>query len=244
MVRKITRGVWALDLLTDTLLLALLPAIVVLAGMTVLLGLRWPGMGAVIAIGGAIYMGLTVTLSLRYVAPSARLADLWDTRVGGALADAITCNAVVRAFGAEAREQARLGAVVAKWSARTGRTWVRGTNNGTAQVATLLALRIMVVGLGLLLWWHGRASGGDIAYVLTAYFVIHGYLAHIGFHVRNLQRSVNEMEELVALSAEPVAVADRAGAVPPALLRGGSSSTAWASTIPAIASRCSLASRS
>ncbi len=212
-VRRVTRGVWALDLLTDTLLLALMPAVVVLAGMAVLLGWHWPAMGIAIAGGGALYLAMAVLLSLNYVAPSARLANLWDTRLGGALADAVTCNAVVRAFGAETREEVRLGAAITKWRGRTRRSWMRATNNGTAQVSALVGLRLIVVGLALLLWWHGHATGGDVATVLTAYFVIHGYLAHIGFHVRNLQRSVNDMEEMVALAAEPMAIADRPDAV-------------------------------
>src|SRR6202007_1012426 len=44
-VRKVTRGMWALDLLNDTLLLALLPSLSVLVGSMVLLGLPWPSLG-------------------------------------------------------------------------------------------------------------------------------------------------------------------------------------------------------
>ena len=47
-VRKITRGMWALDLMHDTLLLALLPSLVVLVGSMIVLGLHWPVMGVVI----------------------------------------------------------------------------------------------------------------------------------------------------------------------------------------------------
>ena len=52
-VRKVTRGMWAIDLLNDTLLLALLPSFVVLVGSTVLLGYYWPLMGLVVTVGGA-----------------------------------------------------------------------------------------------------------------------------------------------------------------------------------------------
>ncbi|MFO1070763.1 MAG: ABC transporter ATP-binding protein [Geminicoccaceae bacterium] len=213
-VRRVTRGMWALDLLNDTLLLALLPSLVVLAGSTVLLAWHWPVMGAVVATGSLVYVALTVLLSLRYVAPAARLANMWDTRVGGALADAVSCNAVVKAFGAEHREDDRLSHVVGKWRRRTDRTWRRGTNNGTAQVAALLLMRTAVLGLAVWLWWQGRATPGDIAYVLTTYLVIHGYLRDVGMHVRNLQRSVNDMEELVALHALPLGVADLPDARP------------------------------
>ncbi|TJV88132.1 MAG: ABC transporter ATP-binding protein, partial [Mesorhizobium sp.] len=69
--------------------------------------------------------------SLGYVAPAASLANSWDTRVGGALADAVSCNAVVKGFGAEVREDARLANIMTKWRHRTRRSWVRVTNIGS-----------------------------------------------------------------------------------------------------------------
>ena len=116
-VRKITRGMWALDLLNDTLLVALLPSLVVLVGSALVLAFYWPAMGLVVVVGARLYVAMTATLSLAYVAPAARLANQWDTRLGGALADAVSCNAVVKAFGAEAREDARFARVLGKWRA-------------------------------------------------------------------------------------------------------------------------------
>lgn len=212
-VRKITRGMWALDLLTDTILIALLPSLVVLIGSTVLLAWHWPAMGLVVLAGALLYVGVTVSLSLGYVAPAARLANSWDTRVGGALADAISCNPVVKAYGAELREDTRIATVLAKWALRTRRTWLRGTTSGTAQQFVLLALRAAVIGLVIWLWANGQATPGDVAFVLTSYAVVHGYLRDVGQHVHNLQRSVNDMEELVAMHGQPYGVPDRKGAV-------------------------------
>ena len=64
--------------------------------------------------------------------------------MGGSLADAVTCNAVVKSFGAEAREDARLGRVLSKWSRRTYRHWTNGTWSGTTQMIVLLGLRASV----------------------------------------------------------------------------------------------------
>lgn len=213
-VRKVTRGMWALDLLNDTLLVALLPSVTMLIGTTLLLGWHWPVMGLLVAAGSVIYVALTVWLSLAYVAPAATLANSWDTRLGGALADAVSCNAVVKAFGAEAREDTRLSAVLAKWQSRTQRTWWRGTLNGVAQGLTMLVLRAVVLGYALALWAWGEAGAGDIAFVLTAFALLNGYLRDVGMHVRNVQRSVNDMEELVAIHAHPIGVEDREGAGP------------------------------
>src|SRR5207302_4132340 len=92
-VRKITRGMWALDLLNDTILLALLPSLVVLIGSMILLGVHWASLGMVIALGAVSYVTMTVLFSTRYIAPAARVSNAWDTKVGGTLADALTCNA-------------------------------------------------------------------------------------------------------------------------------------------------------
>jgi len=219
-VRKITRGMWALDLLNDTLLVALLPSVVMLVGSTVLLGWRWPMMGAVVGVGSVLYIAVTVIVSLGFVAPAARLANAWDTRMGGALADAVSCNGVVKAFGAEEREEALLDRVIVKWRHRTRRTWIRGTINGGLQGGMLVAIQAAILGAELLLWMRGEASVGDITFALTMFFMLQGYLRDVGMHIRNLQRSVNDMEELVQLESQPLGIEDRPGAGPIAIGKG------------------------
>jgi ATP-binding cassette, subfamily B, bacterial len=213
-VRKITRGMWALDLLNDTILMALLPSLAVLLGSMILLGLHWVSLGLVIALGALIYVSMTVMFSTRYIAPAARISNAWDTKVGGTLADALTCNAVVKSFGAEAREDARLAGVVSRWRTRVKRTWLRYTYTSTAQLTVLLCLRASVIGGSLLLWMAGHASPGDVTYVLTSYYIIHAYLRDVGMHINNLQRSVNDMEELVAIHDEAIGIADAVDARP------------------------------
>ncbi|VCU69636.1 Putative multidrug export ATP-binding/permease protein [Pigmentiphaga humi] len=219
-VRKITRGMWALDLLNDTLLIALLPSLVMLLGSTAMLWARWPLMGVVVGASALLYIAIVTAMSLGFVAPSARLANSWDTRMGGALADAVTCNTVVKAFGAEEREEARLARIVGKWRLRTRRTWVRGTLNGGLQGAMLVLMQAGILGTALLLWTRGQTSVGDITFALTTFFVLQGYLRDIGMNIRNLQRSVNDMEELVALEGQPLGIDDAPGAPPIAITQG------------------------
>jgi len=219
-VRKITRGMYALDVLNDTLLINLLPSFVMLVGTTLLLGWFWPVVGLVTALGSLTYIAITVGLAVAWVAPAASLANAWDTRMGGALADAISCNSVVKAFGAETREEGRLDNVVAKWRSRTRRTWSRGTAAGSAQATMLVLLRAAILSAGLWLWLNGLAKAGDIAFVLTSFFMLQGYLRDVSVYIRNLQRAVNDMEELVDIHRQPLGVADRAGAKPFVITEG------------------------
>ncbi|HVY79381.1 MAG TPA: ABC transporter ATP-binding protein [Steroidobacteraceae bacterium] len=213
-VRKITRGMWALDSLNDVLLLALLPATVVLVATVALLAHHWPVMGLIMALGAIAYTALSVFLATRVIAPASRLSNALDTRLGGVLSDALSANAVVKSFGAEAREDERLASVIDKWARRTRRTWMRHTWSASGQLALLWTVRTAVTGTALWLWWHGRATPGEITYVLTTYFVVHGYLRDIGQHIHHLQRAVNEMEEMVRLYDQPFGVADSPGAKP------------------------------
>ncbi|QHI95160.1 ATP-binding cassette domain-containing protein [Aristophania vespae] len=198
-VRRITRGIWALDSLNDTLLLLIVPEVLVLVGTTSVLIVKSPLMGAVLGLSVVIFAFSSIRLALHYVAPSARLSNQWDTRLGASLADSITCNAVVKAFGAEKREERHLEKISYLWSRRTLRSWIRGTNSANFQASLSLLMRIILIGLVVLFWWQGKAGPGDVAYVLTMMFLIQGYLRDLGQQVSQVQRSVNEMEELVAL---------------------------------------------
>jgi ATP-binding cassette subfamily B protein len=219
-VRKITRGMWALDSLNDVQLLMLLPACVVLVGTMALLAHHWPVMGVVMSIGALAYVALTVILSTRVIAPASRLSNAQDTRIGAALADALSSNAVVKAFGAEEREDSRLARIVRKWRQRTHRTWMRHNWSAAGQLTLLWLVRTSITATAVWLWWQGRATPGEVTYVLTSYFVVHGYLREIGQHIHQLQRSVNEMEEMVRLFAEPFGVPDAPHAKPLRVTRG------------------------
>jgi ATP-binding cassette subfamily B protein len=78
----------------------------------------------------------------------------------------------------------------------------------------------LVLAYAVWLWWHGRATAGDMTFVLTTYFIVHGYLRDVGQHVRILQRSANEMEEMVRFYSQPFGVVDRANAKPIRVTRG------------------------
>lgn len=219
-VRNITRGMSAIEQINTTIMMVLLPSFSVLLGSMILLGVRWTSLGVVIALGGVLYVVMAALFSTRYITPAARVSNAWDSRVSGTLADALTCNAVVKSFGAEARENVRLARVINRWRVRVRRSWVRYNCSAISQLLLLLGLRTSVTGVSVLLWMSGHASPGDVTYVLTSYYVIHAYLRDVGMHINNLQRSVNDMEELVAIHDVQIGVEDASGAGP-ILIEGG-----------------------
>ena len=210
-VRRITRGMWAYDTLSDTVVLELGPALLLLTGFSAAMALRDPLMGLYFAVAVIGFLAISVTLSLVWVAPANQRSAEADTRLGGALADAVTCNPTVKAFGAERQEDARLGGVLDAWRVRALRSWRRSLDTGATQSAMI----VLLLG-GLLALVLGRAEAGtrvdDLVYVLSTYFLVNGHLRNVGRQVRTLQQAVNELEDLAVIDATAPQIADAPGA--------------------------------
>ncbi len=219
-VRNVTRGVWAFDMFGDAVYFHLGPAAAVTMGAVALMLWHWPLMGLVFLAGAVLYTALSIRLSLGYVAPIRRVAAECDSRLGGALADALTCNAVVKSTAAEAREDARLGDVLDTWQANMLRAWYASIHTGVAQNAMLIALQAALVGGALWLWSRGQASAGDVAYVLTSFLLVGRWLRDVGMQLRTAQQAANDMERLIEYHRTPATVVDRPEAAPLAVTGG------------------------
>ena len=119
------------------MLMALLPSLVVLVGIdgrcSACTGRCWALVDRRRA--RSVYVTMTVLLSTRWVAPAARLSNAWDTRIGGALADAIELQRRgqgLRRRGARGRALRR--ASLGKWRSRVPPHLVRAAHvNGGLQ---------------------------------------------------------------------------------------------------------------
>ncbi len=219
-VRKVSRGMWAYDEFADTFVLGLFPAAVVVVGATLTLSLHWPLMGGYVLAASAVYVTVCVAMSMSYVAPANRLANEADSAIGAAMADAIGCNAAIKSFGAEMREEDRFQSVAERWRASALKSWGRQTDVEIVQSVLTIVLQVGLLGLALVFWARGKATAGDVTFVMTSYFVVNGYLREIGMHVRSMQRAVNELDDIVGFSKLEPAVADRPEARPMSVSRG------------------------
>ncbi|EJC75036.1 ABC-type multidrug transport system, ATPase and permease component [Rhizobium leguminosarum bv. trifolii WSM2012] len=219
-VRGITRGMWAIQRLNELLLTYLLPSIATLVGASIALGSHWWLIGLMVALGSLVYIGVTVALSMGWVSPAARLASASDTKLSGALADAITCNSVVKAFGAESREEARLRDVLAEWAEQARRSWTRGTWTSTIQGFMTVSIQACILGTGLVMWRQGLATPPDIAFVLSISLIMQGHLLSVALVTGDLQRLVSDMEELVLLAKMRPGIEDKPNAKPIAINTG------------------------
>jgi ATP-binding cassette subfamily B protein len=207
-VRRLSRAMWGYDVVADSMVVFIGPALIVLLGLSIQMALRWPFVGAFSLVIVTIYIVSNVVLSNVYVGKAQRKSVALDSRIGGALADAISSNPTVKGFGAEEREEARIHQATGDWRVATNRTWNRYTDVWLAQSILLSVLQAGLAGLMILRWTRGEASAGDVAFVITSFLLMSGYLRNIGDNIRMMQRGLADIEDVAGYARTAPQVAD------------------------------------
>ena len=211
-VRKITRGKWAFETVSDPFYHGILPTTVILLAITAVHFSHWPLMGAVFLCGFLIYVAISVFLSLRYVAPMNMQFIRSDSKLGGLLADTVSCNAVVKSFASERRESTFVISFVDKWRALLLRAWWRNSMTEMMQSGVLVVLMGVVVSLAVWHWSHGLSSPGQVIFTITGFLTVKGYIRSIGQQIRQLQKGVSEIQDVVEFSYMPSGIEDKSSA--------------------------------
>jgi ATP-binding cassette subfamily B protein len=213
-VRRLSRAMWGYDMVSDAIVMWIGPALLVLIGLSTMMIFRWPMVGLFSLAIVALYIASNVILTAKYARPLNQRSVALDSRIGGALADSVTGNPTVRSFGAEARESARIGEITETWRGAVVRTWNRFTDLWLIQNILLAVLQGGLTGLLLMLWTQGKATPGDVAFGITAFLVMSGYLRNIGENVRMLQKGLDDVEDVARFAQIEPQVADHPGAKP------------------------------
>ena len=195
-VRRLSRAMWGYDVVTDAALIWFGPAAIVLGGLCVMMAVRWPMVGAFALAVTVLYIVSNIVLTSLYARPLNLKSVALDSRIGGAIADSISSNATVKAFGAEAREDERIASVTEMWLQATMKTWNRFTDLWLIHNIMLVVLQAGMTGLLVRLWSRGQASAGDIAFAITSFMLMSGYLRNVGDNIRMAQRGLDDSEDV------------------------------------------------
>jgi ATP-binding cassette subfamily B protein len=160
----------------------------------------------------SLYIVSNVVLTQKFGRPVNLKSVGLDSRIGGALADSITANATVRSFGAEDRESARIAGITEMWRVAIIKTWGRFTDIWLVQNLLLAGLQAGLTGLLIRLWIKGEATAGDVAFGITAFMLMSGYLRNVGDNIRMLQKGLDDVEDVARYERTAPQVADAAAA--------------------------------
>ena len=207
-VRKITRGKWAYDGISDIFWIHFLQLGLVVSGITLIMLLRFPIVGILFLVTVLIYISISTWLAIKYVRPANVKSAEADSAIGASIADSITNNAAVKAFGAEHREDSRFRGVVGRWSGLAEISWNKGQDLAAIQQLLWIGLQLSTIFVLIELAKAGQASPGDVTFVLTVNFMLGGRLRQVGDHIRQLQRTTSEFADVVDFHKRPPQVKD------------------------------------
>ena len=211
-VRKVTRGMWAYDTITATTWFGLIPSIAVMYGLGVYMLTQWWLVGLFSISVTTIFVALTVWAANSYIRPQNIRSNAIDSELGGAVADTVGGIATVKSFGAETREDERFSSLAWRWRTETKKTWLRFVNTWLIQMVAVLTLQAGLTGLLINMWLADRASPGDVVFAITAFLMMAGYMRRFGEEVQNVQRGLDEIQDIAGYDqlAEQIADADNA----------------------------------
>ncbi|MFZ3007522.1 MAG: ABC transporter ATP-binding protein [Phenylobacterium sp.] len=213
-VRRVSRAMWGYDSASDALLWMLTPTLVVLSGLAISIGLKWPAAGVFVAVLVIAFAIFNIVVSTHYIRPANLASTALDSQIGANLADAIGGNPVVKGFGAEAREETRFSDHVATWRAAQHRTWNRFNTVSWGQNLFLVVLQAGLTGQLVHAWSHGDATPGDVAFGITSFIVMAGYMRNFSEITRMLQKGLDDMVDVATYMRTEPQLADKPDAAP------------------------------
>lgn len=211
-VRRITRGMWAYDVVTAISWFSLIPTVAVLIGQSLYMMTVWPLVGLFSLVMALISIGASIVMSRFYVHPQNMRSNAVDSKLSGAIADAVTGIATVKSFGAEEIEDDRFGRLSERWRFETRKTWMRFVNTWLVQTVIVLTLQTGLVGALVWLWTQGQASPGDVVYAVTAVLLMSSYMRRFGEELQYVQRGLDELQDLAIFDTLEPEVNDADGA--------------------------------
>jgi ATP-binding cassette, subfamily B, bacterial len=209
LVRKVSKYDSAFENLSDQLQWSLIPAAIRIIGICLIVYFVNPII-AYVMLGWSI---LYVVVQYRFAVYKIKydiIASEQDSKVIGQLADAITNNTNIKAFGGYGREQKAFGKMVSEWFAFSMRAWNFDMRVEALQAGLIILLEFLVIIIGLRWWRAGLFTIGDFALLQGFLAQLFSRLWDLGRNISRMYRAMADANEMTEILLAPHEVADAA----------------------------------
>lgn len=196
LTRRVSKFAHAFEALLDGVMMNFFPTALFVGGVVVVLFLRQPVLAAILAFWVVAFVLFQIFVAkLRQPLRIARSEE--DSKVIGALSDAISNQNNVALFSGALHEQERFHGVVARWRAATARSW-----NADEFIWSALGIFIIILNVGILygavvFWRQGLLTVGD--FVLIQIYLIGTFQRLLGIN-RELRRFYDAFADAVEMT--------------------------------------------
>ena len=219
-VAKVKRYARGYERMHDLIVFQFVPAIVTIVGVTIVLLIKQPLIAWLFLGWFVLFLALTVALTPRRVRLDlTRAAE--DSRVTGALADALTNALTILTFAHVPREHRRFEERTAEQERAVGRSGYYNNLIIAVQSGLITILELVSIYVAIQLFFSGEISIGTVVLVQTYVFMMFANVWRLGRAFSNLLQSGTDMAEMVDLMDAAVTVSDPARPERARISRGG-----------------------
>ncbi|NQD91450.1 ABC transporter ATP-binding protein [Pseudomonas sp. CrR25] len=211
-VRRLRRAMEGYDAVTDAVTIHLGPALVVLLGLILMIGWREPLAGGLALLVALAFVASNLLVGMHWIRPASLQANATDSQLSGLVADVLAASVTIKGFTAEGRERNHMAEVAGVWGASSAMAWRRFVDLGLMQNLLLLLLLTGLSGVALYTWTRGDTGAGDVAFAVTSFLLMAGYLRGFGESLRVAQKGLEDAADALMLTALPRE--ENAGQVP------------------------------
>jgi ATP-binding cassette subfamily B protein len=201
-VSKISRARQKIETFEDQILIRVIPTIVVLAGSTVFLALRFPMLALLLV----AYVGLLFAVSAFFVfkvsGPAQGLYAAAQDSFIAHLADTIGGMATTKAYAQEEVEHANFLQVTQRLQERNLRAYTLANYAGIVQRLLLTGMLVLLLGGGVWYLFNGKANVEAMAYLAFAYTILQSYVRDLVDNIKNILTSSYDLHAVIALLNE------------------------------------------
>jgi ATP-binding cassette, subfamily B, bacterial len=219
LTRRVTRYARAYEQVVDSALRDFLPTILFAAGSIAVLYSRNMWLGLTLLAWVILFVIIQVLLT-RWQHPlrTARVAA--DSRMTGALSDAISNQSTITLFAAERYEENFLGKIVRGWREATLRAWMSNAWIQGIQHALAIVVEIGLLVGAVLLWKQGHLTVGDFVLIQVYILGLINHVWNLGNVLRRIHDAFAEASEMIEIMETPHGIEDAAAAQTLTLQKG------------------------
>lgn len=207
LTRRVGRYSRSYEVVADSIIFSFLPTALFATGSIFVLSLRSVWLG--IAILSWVILSIVVQVWLARKYQSLRLTRATaDSRMTGALSDAIGNHPTITLFGAERHEMRHLASIVDAWRMAMSHSWYADAWVRRAQHALAIFIEIGLLGGAILLWQRGLLTIGDFVLIQVYILVLFEQVWNIGDTLKRLYDAFADASEMLDIMETPYAIQD------------------------------------
>jgi ATP-binding cassette subfamily B protein len=219
LTHRVTKFARAYEVIFDSVMIQFFPTFLFVTGAVVVLSMRNIFLGLSLAVWSILFVLFQLYMA-KSRQPIREARSEADTRITGALADAISNHTTIELFSGEKHEQGIFGKVVETWRAATIRSWL-----ADAWVWAVVGIFMLTIEAGLLfgavaLWQKGLLTIGDFILIQAYLMTTFDRLVSINRELRRFFDAYADASEMVYIMEQQHEVKDDKGARPLEVVAG------------------------